>query len=52
VDVVILVEPADILEGSSRGANDLYVAITRATQRLVVAHARALPAGMEGVEGA
>ena len=50
VDVVILVEPADILEGSSRGANDLYVAITRATQRLVVAHARALPAGMEGVE--
>ena len=29
-----------------------YVALTRATQRLVVAHARALPAGMEGVEGA
>lgn len=35
VDVVVLVEPIDILEGSTRGAGDLYVAITRATQRLV-----------------
>ncbi len=52
VDVVVMVEPADILEASARGANDLYVAITRATQRLIVAHARELPAGMEGVEGA
>lgn len=52
VDVVILVEPADILESSTRGINDLYVGITRATQRLVVAHARDLPGGMEGVEAA
>lgn len=50
VDVVLLVEPADILESSSRGTGDLYVALTRATQRLLIAHARPLPAGMEGVE--
>jgi len=52
VDAVVLVEPADILAASPRGANDLYVAITRPTQRLVVAHARDLPPGMEGVAAA
>ncbi len=51
VDVVLLVEPADIQESSSRGTGDLYVALTRATQRLLIAHARPLPAGMEGVAG-
>ncbi len=48
-DVVVLVEPAAILEESRRGANDLYVAMTRPTQRLHVVHARPLPAGMEGI---
>lgn len=43
-DAVVLVEPAEILDESPRGANDLYVALTRATQRLAVVHARSLPA--------
>jgi DNA helicase IV len=45
-DVVVLVEPLDVLEQSERGANDLYVALTRPTQRLVVVHARELAPGM------
>jgi DNA helicase IV len=45
-DVVVLVEPLDVLEGSPRGAHDLYVALTRCTRRLVVVHARPLPPGM------
>lgn len=40
-DSVIVVEPAEL------GASDLYVALTRATQRLGVIHTRALPAGLE-----
>jgi DNA helicase IV len=50
VDVVLLVEPAEILAGSERGANDLYVALTRPTQRLVVAHSAPLPPGMASLE--
>nr|WP_221247476.1 ATP-binding domain-containing protein [Gordonia humi] len=42
-DSVVLVEPADLVAESPRGYNDLYVALTRATQRLVVIHAKALP---------
>jgi DNA helicase IV len=42
-DAVVLVEPAEVLAESPRGANDLYVALTRATQRLTVVHAAALP---------
>lgn len=42
-DEVILVEPADIVESSPQGLNDLYVAMTRATQGLTVVHARPLP---------
>ena len=38
-DGVVLVEPSAILAESPRGASDLYVAMTRPTQRLVVAHA-------------
>jgi hypothetical protein len=45
-DAVVLVEPAEILTESARGLNDLYVAMTRPTQRLHVVHARELPAGM------
>lgn len=43
-DAVVLVEPAEVLAESPRGANDLYVALTRATQRLAVVHAQPLPA--------
>jgi len=42
-DAVILVEPQDILDESPRGLNDLYVALTRATQRLSVVYSGELP---------
>ena len=42
-DAVVLVEPAEVLAESPRGANDLYVALTRATQRLAVVHTEPLP---------
>ncbi|WP_051918879.1 HelD family protein [Prescottella defluvii] len=43
-DNVLIVEPQDLLDESPRGLNDLYVALTRATQRLGIVHARPLPA--------
>jgi len=52
VDVVVLVEPAEIVSGGARGASDLYVAMTRATQRLVIVHRLPLPAGMAGAVAA
>jgi DNA helicase IV len=48
-DTVVVVEPADILGQSPRGAHDLYVALTRPTQRLVVTHRRPLPTGLDGL---
>lgn len=45
-DSVVLLEPADVVDQSPRGAGDLYVALTRCTQRLTVVHARALPAAL------
>ena len=42
-DVVVLVEPAAILDG---GPGDLYVAMTRPTRRLHVVHAQGLPDGL------
>jgi len=41
-DIVVLVEPTDVLEG---GAGDVYVAMTRPTRALHVVHTRPLPAG-------
>jgi DNA helicase IV len=43
-DSVIVVDPAAILAESPRGRSDLYVALTRATQRLGVIHPGPLPA--------
>lgn len=43
-DAVVLVEPGRIARGPG-GLSDLYVAMTRPTQRLVVIHAEELPAG-------
>jgi DNA helicase IV len=43
---VIVVEPAEILADSARGSHHLYVALTRATRRLLVLHSRDLPPGM------
>ncbi|MFI9202265.1 HelD family protein [Streptomyces sp. NPDC053048] len=45
-DAVIVVEPAEL------GVSDLYVALTRATQRLGVIHTGALPAGLEALPAA
>ncbi len=45
-DTVVLVEPAAIMAESARGLNDLYVALTRPTQRLHVLHQRELPPGL------
>ncbi len=45
-DVVILVEPGTVLDGSDYGAADLYVALTRATQRLHIVHSAPLPAAL------
>ncbi len=48
-DEVVLVEPATIVAAGSRGINDLYVAMTRPTQRLVVVTSQPLPAGLEAL---
>jgi DNA helicase IV len=45
-DTVVLVEPSAIIAESPRGFNDLYVALTRPTQRLHVVHFAGLPEGM------
>ncbi|MFJ1824891.1 HelD family protein [Streptomyces sp. NPDC087532] len=37
-DVVLLADPAAVLDRSVRGLNDLYVALTRATRRLGIIH--------------
>ncbi|GAA2877516.1 AAA family ATPase [Streptosporangium fragile] len=49
-DAVIVVEPELILGESPRGASDLYVALTRATQRLGVVHDGPLPAALARLE--
>ncbi|MBO0607466.1 HelD family protein [Myceligenerans salitolerans] len=46
-DAVVLVEPRRIAAGPG-GLSDLYVAMTRPTQRLVVVHAEELPEGFTG----
>jgi DNA helicase IV len=43
VDASVVVEPAAVLEEASQGLRALYVALTRATKRLAVVHARPLP---------
>jgi hypothetical protein len=43
-DSVLVADPAAILAGSPRGRNDLYVAMTRSTQRLGVLHPGRPPA--------
>jgi DNA helicase IV len=42
-DSVLIADPAQILAESPRGLNDLYVALTRATQRVGVVHAGPVP---------
>ena len=48
-DAVLVVEPDRILAAGPRGAAELYVALTRATQRLGVLHSRPLPEALSGL---
>jgi hypothetical protein len=51
-DAVLVVAPERILADGPRGAAELYVALTRATQRLGVLHLDPLPAALAGLEPA
>ncbi|MEZ5153624.1 RNA polymerase recycling motor ATPase HelR [Rhodococcus zopfii] len=48
-DAVLVVEPERILADGPRGAAELYVALTRATQRLGVLHRGSLPPALAGL---
>ena len=48
-DAVLVVEPDRILGDGARGPADLYVALTRATQRLGVLHRGPLPDALSGL---
>ncbi|NRI67531.1 DUF2075 domain-containing protein [Rhodococcus sp. MS16] len=51
-DAVLVVEPERILAEGSRGAAELYVALTRATQRLGVLHHGPLPVALAELDEA
>ncbi|MGO1055203.1 RNA polymerase recycling motor ATPase HelR [Crossiella sp. CA198] len=51
-DAVLVVEPERILADGPRGAAELYVALTRATQRLGVLHQGPLPPALAGLDPA
>ncbi|PRY48658.1 DNA helicase IV [Geodermatophilus tzadiensis] len=51
-DSVVLTDPQGVLDEGVRGVNDLYVALTRATQRLVVLSPGPLPAVLSRLEEA
>ena len=46
---MVVADPGQILAGSPRGLSDLYVALTRATQRLGVVYSGELPAVLAGL---
>jgi DNA helicase IV len=48
-DAVLVVEPERIIADGPRGAAELYVALTRATQRLGILHLGPLPKALRGV---
>jgi DNA helicase IV len=48
-DSVLIADPAGLLAESPRGLNDLYVALTRATQRVGVVHEGPIPAVLTGL---
>ncbi len=48
-DCVLIVDPAGLLAESPRGLNDLYVALTRATQQVGVVHTGPLPDVLRGL---
>ena len=51
-DAVLIAEPAEIVAESRRGLSDLYVALTRTTQRLGVLHTGRLPDALARLEPA
>ncbi|MFJ8658520.1 HelD family protein [Streptomyces sp. NPDC093795] len=50
-DHVVVVEPAAIVAAEARGANRLYVALTRAVSRLALVHAEELPGWLGRPDG-
>jgi DNA helicase IV len=50
-DAVVLVDPAAILTESPHGLNDLYVALTRTTNRLCIVHPGMLPDVLNSTAG-
>ena len=50
-DAVTVVEPGLIVRESARGVHDLYVALTRPTERLTLVHFGPLPAGLGDGDG-
>ena len=50
-DSVLIADPAAIIGDSTRGLSDLYVAVTRSTQRLGVLASGELPAVLSGASG-
>jgi DNA helicase IV len=51
-DSVLIGDPAGIVAESRHGLNDLYVALTRATQRLGVVYSGELPKVLDGLQPA
>ena len=49
-DSVLVVQPERIIADGARGASELYVALTRATQRLGILYTDALPPALEGLD--
>ncbi len=49
LDGVVVVEPGEIAAGTTRGTRLLYVALTRAVQRLVIVNTGPLPAALSPV---
>jgi len=49
-DAVVVVEPASVVAEEASGVRILYVALTRAVQRLTVVHAMPLPAALAVVD--
>jgi DNA helicase IV len=46
LDAAVVVEPAAIVDEEAQGMRAVYVALTRATKRLAIVHARDLPAAL------
>lgn len=49
-DSVVVAEPTRMAAESARGYNSVYVAMTRATQRLTIVHAEGLPPALAGAD--